>query len=38
MARMLMLVAFALVLNEMVDAIEKRLMAWQPRAGETERL
>ena len=37
MARMLMLVAFALVLNEMVDAIEKRL-AWQPKAGGTERL
>lgn len=32
------LTAFALALEEMVDAIEKRLMAWQPRAGETERL
>ncbi len=38
MAGILVLTAFALALDEMVGAIEKRLMVWQPKAGETERL
>ena len=38
MAGIRVLTAFALALEEMVDAIEKRLMAWQPKAGGTERL
>ena len=38
MAGILVLTAFALSLDEMVGAIEKRLMVWQPKAGETERL
>ena len=32
------LTAFALVLDGIVSRIEKRLMKWQPRAGETEKL
>ena len=32
------LTAFALVLDGMVGRIEKRLMKWQPRQGETEKL
>ncbi len=32
------LTAFALVLDGLVSRIEKRLMKWQPRAGETEKL
>jgi len=38
MAGILVLTAFALVLDELVGRIEKRLMKWQPRAGETEKL
>ena len=38
MAGILVLTAFALVLDEMVGQIEKRLMKWQPRSGETEKL
>jgi NitT/TauT family transport system permease protein len=38
MAGILVLTAFALVLDELVGQIEKRLMKWQPRAGETEKL
>jgi NitT/TauT family transport system permease protein len=38
MAGILVLTAFALVLDGAVGKIEKRLMKWQPRAGETEKL
>ena len=38
MAGLLVLTAFALVLDAMVGRIEKRLMKWQPKAGETEKL
>jgi NitT/TauT family transport system permease protein len=38
MAGILVLTAFALVLDWAVGLIEKRLMVWQPRAGETERI
>jgi NitT/TauT family transport system permease protein len=38
MAGILVLTAFALVLDAAVGRIEKRLMKWQPRAGETEKL
>ncbi len=38
MAGILVLTAFALVLDEAVGQIEKRLMKWQPRSGETEKL
>ncbi len=38
MAGILVLTAFALVLDAAVGVIEKRLMKWQPKAGETERL
>jgi NitT/TauT family transport system permease protein len=34
----LILTAFALVLDWMVTLVEKRLMVWQPRSGETERI
>lgn len=37
-AGILVLTAFALVLDVMVSVVEKRLMVWQPRQGETERL
>ena len=37
-AGILLLTAFALVLDWIVGALEKRLMVWQPRSGETERL
>ena len=37
-AGILLLTGFALVLDWIVGMIEKRLMVWQPRAGETERL
>ena len=30
--------AFALVLDLLVTVVEKRLMVWQPRQGETERI
>jgi len=38
MAGILVLTAFALVLDELVGRVEKRLMKWQPRSGETEKL
>jgi NitT/TauT family transport system permease protein len=38
MAGILVLTAFALVLDALVGWVEKRLMKWQPRAGETEKL
>jgi NitT/TauT family transport system permease protein len=38
MAGILVLTAFALVLDWAVGVVEKRLMKWQPRAGETEKL
>ena len=34
----LVLTAFALLLDALVGRIERRLMKWQPRAGETEKL
>jgi len=36
-AGILLLTAFALVLDAVVGIVERRLMVWQPRAGETER-
>jgi len=38
MAGILVLTAFALLLDALVGRIEKRLMKWQPRAAETERM
>ena len=38
MAGILVLTVFALALDGLVGLAEKRLMKWQPRAGETERL
>ena len=38
MAGILVLTTFALVLDSAVGRIEKRLMKWQPKAGETEKL
>ena len=38
MAGIVVLTAFALVLDAAVGRIEGRLMKWQPRAGETEKL
>lgn len=38
MAGILVLTAFALVIDAAVGEVEKRLMKWQPRAGETEKL
>ena len=38
MAGILVLTAFALVLDAAVGWVERRLMKWQPRAGETEKL
>lgn len=37
-AGILVLTAFALVLDMLVGVIERRLMKWQPRSGETEKL
>ena len=37
-AGILLLTAFALLLDWAVGAVERRLMVWQPRLGETERL
>ena len=37
-AGIVVLTAFALVLDGMVGKLEKRLMKWQPRIGETEKL
>jgi len=38
MAGILVLTGFALLLDALVGRIEKRLMKWQPRAAQTERL
>ncbi len=38
MAGIVVLTAFALVLDALVGKVETRLMKWQPRAGETEKL
>lgn len=38
MAGILVLTAFALALDAAVGRIEKRLMKWQPKVGETEKL
>jgi NitT/TauT family transport system permease protein len=38
MAGILVLTAFALVLDWVVGRLETHLMKWQPRAGETEKL
>jgi NitT/TauT family transport system permease protein len=38
MAGIVVLTMFALVLDSLVGRIEKRLMKWQPKAGETEKL
>jgi NitT/TauT family transport system permease protein len=38
MAGILVLTVFALALDAAVGRVEKRLMKWQPRAGETEKL
>jgi NitT/TauT family transport system permease protein len=37
-AGILVLTAFALVLDALVGMIEKRLMKWQPKLGETEKI
>ncbi|MBV8392034.1 MAG: ABC transporter permease [Alphaproteobacteria bacterium] len=37
-AGIVVLTAFALVLDALVGAVEVRLMTWQPRAGETEKV
>jgi NitT/TauT family transport system permease protein len=38
LAGVLVLTAFALVLDWIVSVVERRLMVWQPRSGETERI
>jgi len=38
MAGILVLTLFALVLDGLVGRVERHLMKWQPRAGETEKL
>ena len=38
MAGILVLTVFALALDALVGRIEKKLMKWQPRSGETEKL
>jgi NitT/TauT family transport system permease protein len=38
MAGIVVLTAFALLIDAAVGRVEKRLMKWQPRAGESERL
>ena len=37
-AGIVVLTAFALVLDAIVGVVERRLMTWQPRSGETEKL
>jgi len=32
------LTAFALLLDWMVTLVERRLLVWQPRGGETEKM
>jgi NitT/TauT family transport system permease protein len=34
----LVLTIFALAIDALVGVIEKRLMKWQPKVGETEKL
>ena len=38
MAGIVVLTGFALALDAAVGRLERKLMKWQPRAGETERL
>jgi NitT/TauT family transport system permease protein len=38
MAGILVLTVFALMLDAAVGKLEKRLMKWQPKSGETEKL
>jgi NitT/TauT family transport system permease protein len=38
MAGIVVLTVFALVLDALVGRVEKRLMKWQPKSGETEKL
>jgi NitT/TauT family transport system permease protein len=38
MAGILVLTGFALVLDRIVGLVERRLMKWQPRTGETEKI
>ena len=38
MAGIVVLTAFALVLDSLVGKVEKHLMKWQPKSGETEKL
>ncbi|MED5620856.1 ABC transporter permease [Ideonella sp. BN130291] len=38
MAGILVLTGFALLLDAIVGQVERRLMTWQPKAGETEKL
>jgi len=38
MAGIIVLTAFALVLDSLVGRVEAHLMKWQPRAGETEKI
>jgi NitT/TauT family transport system permease protein len=38
MAGIVVLTAFALVLDALVGRVERRLMKWQPKSGETEKL
>jgi NitT/TauT family transport system permease protein len=37
-AGIVVLTAFALALDGVVSLVERRLMVWQPKSGETERL
>jgi NitT/TauT family transport system permease protein len=37
-AGIVVLTAFALALDALVGLVEKRLMKWQPRTGETEKV
>ncbi|MEO6016989.1 MAG: ABC transporter permease, partial [Polaromonas sp.] len=37
-AGIVVLTAFALVLDGIVGKVEKRLMKWQPSSGQTEKL
>ena len=37
-AGVLVLTGFALVLDSVVTIMERRLMVWQPRSGETEKI
>jgi NitT/TauT family transport system permease protein len=37
-AGIVVLTAFALMLNGLVGRIEKKLLKWQPKSGETEKL